>query len=99
ARARAPRKRKKPRSRGFRRRTATSGAEDPQREALAHGLRPVLHVQLPQDLLHVVLHRERADLEDRADLDVALAEVDPLEDLLLAHRQQPDAALLRGRAL
>ena len=37
-------------------------------------------VQLAQDLLHVVLHGQRADLEDRADLEVALAEVDPVQD-------------------
>src|SRR5690348_18398213 len=64
-----------------------SGIEDPQLERLADRLRAVHDVQLAQDLLHVVLHRERADLEDRADLEVALAEIDPLQDVLLAHRE------------
>src|SRR5581483_10989178 len=50
-------------------------------------------VQLAQDLLHVVLHRERADLEDGADLEVRLAEVDPLQDVLLARGEH---ALARG---
>src|SRR4051812_32404866 len=83
----------------FGRGSARSGAEDAQREALADGLGAILDVELSQDLLHVVLHRERADLEDRADLDVALAEVDPLQDLLLAHGEQAHAAVLGGRAL
>src|SRR5687767_4266493 len=61
--------------------------EDAQLERLADRLRAVHHVQLAQDLLHVVLHRERADLQDGADLEVRLAEVDPLQDVQLAHRE------------
>src|SRR5438094_3157292 len=73
--------------------------EDAQLERLADRLRAVHHVQLAQDLLHVVLHRERADLEDRADLEVALAEINPLQDVELAHREHalPDR-LLGGAA-
>src|SRR5262245_64539660 len=63
-------------------------AEDPERESSADGLGAVLNVQLAQDLLDVVLHRERADPENRADLDVALAEVNPAKDLLLPGSEQ-----------
>src|SRR5262249_24827880 len=65
-----------------------SGVEDAQLERLADRLGAVHHIELAQDLLHVVLHRERADLEDGADLVVALAEVDPAEDLLLARGER-----------
>ena len=41
------------------------GVDDAQREGLADGLRAVQHVQFAQRLLHVVLHGERADLEDQ----------------------------------
>src|SRR5689334_9519766 len=72
--------------------------EDAQLERLADRLRAVHDVELPQNLLHVVLHGERADLQDRADLEVRLAEVDPLEDVELAHREHAAArALLAGR--
>src|SRR5512138_955042 len=77
---------------------ATSGIEDPQLERLADRLRAVHDVELAQDLLHMVLHRERADLEDRADLEVRLAEIDPLEDVLLAHREHTLARGLLHRA-
>src|SRR5882672_5364188 len=75
-------------------RTLRLRVEDAQLERLADRLGAIHHVQLAQDLLHVVLHRQRADLEDRADLEVRFAEVDPLQDVELAHRQ--DAAAWRG---
>src|SRR5205809_3820089 len=62
---------------------AALSGQDAQCERLADGLRAVQHTQLAQDLLHVILRRERADLEDHPDLDIALAAVDPLEDLPL----------------
>src|SRR5262245_26770952 len=71
--------------------------ENPQLERLADRLRAVHHVQLAQDLLHVVLHRERADLEDRADLEIRLAEINPLQDVLLAHREHALAGSLLDR--
>src|SRR5205814_3829916 len=40
------------------------GIQDAQLERLADGLRAVHHIQLAQDLLHMVLHGERANLED-----------------------------------
>src|SRR5258708_2492367 len=54
-----------------------SQVEDAQRQRLADSLGAVLHVELAQDLLHVIFHRQRADREDGADFDVALADVDP----------------------
>src|SRR2546429_7216681 len=72
--------------------------QNPQFKGLADRLRAVHHVQLAQDLLHVVLHGERADLEDGADLEVRLAEVDPLEDVHLAHGEHAAAGgLVTGR--
>src|SRR6186997_553403 len=62
--------------------------DDAQREGPADRLGAIEDVQLAQGLLHVVLDRERADLEDHADLDVALAVVDPLQDLLLARGEE-----------
>src|SRR5688572_19449871 len=59
--------------------------QDSELQRLADRLGAVDHVELAQDLLHVVLHRERAYLQDRADLEVALAEVDPLQNVLLAY--------------
>src|SRR5438094_8182300 len=73
--------------------------EDAQLERLADRLRAVHDVQLAQDLLYVVLDGERADLEDRADLEVALAEVNPLQDVQLAHREDAAAGGLVGAAL
>src|SRR6185436_16952269 len=63
------------------------GIQDAKLERLADRLRAVDDVQLAQDFLHVVLHRERADLEDRADLEIRLAEVDPFQDVELADRE------------
>src|SRR5687767_15170514 len=74
------------------------GVEDAQLERFADRLRAVHDVQLAQDFLHVVLHRERADLEDRADLEVRLAEVDPLQDVELAHGQHALVRSLVGGA-
>src|SRR5437588_8487335 len=79
--------------------TPFSGVEDAQLERLADRLRAVHDVQLAQDLLHVVLHRERADLEDRADLEVRFAEVDPLQDVQLAHGEDAAAGGLVAAAL
>src|SRR6187549_520221 len=76
-----------------------SGVDDPQRKGLADRLRAVDDVELPQRLLHVVLHGERADLEDHADLDVALAMVDPLQDLLLARGEEPGLYRFHAGAL
>src|SRR5258706_2107907 len=73
--------------------------DDAQRKRLAHGLRAVEDVQLAQGFLHVVLHGERADLEDHADLDVALAVVDPLQDLQLALREEAVLDRFRPGAL
>src|ERR671914_1185431 len=61
--------------------------EDAQFQRLADRLCAIHDVQLAQDFLYVVLHRERADLEDRADLEVRLAEIDPFQDVQLAHRE------------
>src|SRR5919204_3464194 len=61
--------------------------ENAKLERLADRLGAVDHVQLAKNLLYVVLHRERADLEDGADFEIALAEVDPLQDVLLADRE------------
>src|SRR2546425_12552295 len=72
--------------------------QNPKFKGLADRLRAVHHVQLAQDLLHVVLHGERADLEDGADLEVALSEIDPLEDVELAHGKHATAgSLVAGR--
>src|SRR5256885_6465067 len=71
-----------------------SGVQDAQLERLADRLRTVHDVEFPQDLLHVVLHGERADLQDRADLEVRLAEVDPLEDVHLSYCKDAAAARL-----
>src|SRR3982751_2721138 len=49
--------------------------DDSQCQCLADCLSTVQHVEFAQRLLHVVLHGERADVEDHADLDVALAVV------------------------
>src|SRR3954468_12241074 len=73
--------------------------EQAQLERLADRLRAVHHVQLAQDLLHVVLHRERADLEDRADLEVRLAQIDPLQYVELAHREDAAAGGLVAAVL
>src|SRR5262249_33624517 len=73
--------------------------DDPKRKGLADRLRAIQYVQLAQRLLHVVLHGERADLQDHADLDVALAVVDPLQDLGLARREQPRLRRLVGAAV
>src|SRR4026208_2019370 len=75
----------------FCRRDFSLRIQDAQLERLADRLRAVHHVEFAQDLLHVVLHRERADLEDGADLEVRLAEVEPLEDVELAHREHAAA--------
>src|SRR3954466_12044189 len=69
---------------------------DAECERLADGLGAVEDIELAQRLLHVVLHGERADVEDHADLDVALAVVDPLQDLLLARREEPRLGGLVG---
>src|SRR5258706_16076631 len=69
---------------------------DVQGGRLAHRLRAVQYVQLAQRLLHVVLHAECADLEDHADIDVALPVVEPLQDLRLAGREQPRLRRLVG---
>src|SRR6267143_2264743 len=57
--------------------------QNAQRERLPDSLRAVQHTQFAQDLLHVILRRQRTDLQDHPDLDIALAAVDPLQDLPL----------------
>src|SRR5579862_574732 len=61
-----------------------SWVEKAQRECAANRLGAVAHIELAQNFLYVVLHGQRADPEYRADLEVALAEVYPTQDLLLA---------------
>src|SRR5690349_923615 len=51
---------------------------------LGHGLGAIAHVQLAEDALHVVLHRELADMQDAADFRICLAHRDPHHDLALA---------------
>src|SRR5258708_445308 len=58
--------------------------QDAQFQRLADRLRTIDHVQLAQNLLHVVLHRQWADSEDGPDLKVALAKIDPPQNFLLA---------------
>src|SRR6059036_394565 len=77
---------------------AALSGQDAQCERLADGLRAVQHTQLAQDLLHVILRRERADLEDHPDLDIALAAVDPLEDLPLPRGEKARHRRPRSRA-
>src|SRR6267143_3954322 len=57
--------------------------QNAQRERLPDSLRAVQHTQFAQDLLHVILRRQRTDLQDHSHLDIALAAVDPLQDLPL----------------
>src|SRR5258708_4093133 len=70
--------------------------DQPQRESLADGLRAVQHVEFAQGLLDVVLDGERADVQDHPDFDVALAVVDPLQDLRLARGEEPGLGGLVG---
>src|SRR5690242_18083105 len=88
-----PQTKKRGRTAPFFSKIKSSGVQNPQLERLADRLGAVHDVELAQNLLHVVLDRERADLEDRADLEVALAQVDPLQDVLLAGGEH---ALARG---
>src|SRR5205807_799746 len=74
----------------------SSDVENGQLEGPADCVRAVLNVELAQDFLQVILHRGRADAEDGSDLEVALAEMDPAQDLLLARSERVDA--LRRRA-
>src|SRR6476661_1960262 len=68
---------------------------------LGHGLGAIAHVQLAEDALHVVLHRELADVQDAADLGIGLAHGHPDHDLALAFRElaQSDHQLLDLAAL
>src|SRR5713226_587318 len=76
-----------------------SDGQNAQRDRLANGLRAVLDIQLAQNLLHVIFHRQRADLQDGSDLDVALAEMNPFQDFLLARGQKAGTRSLYGSAL
>src|SRR5579864_5211156 len=65
-----------------------SWVEKAQRERSTNRLRAVAYIELAQNFLYVVLHGQRADPEYRADLEVALAEVYPAQDLLLARGEK-----------
>ena len=65
-----------------------SRIEKAQRQRPADRLGAITDVELAQDLLHVILHRQRTDAEDGADLEIALAEMDPSQDLLFARREE-----------
>src|SRR5882757_11387794 len=67
-----------------------SDIEDAQLQRPADGVRAVLDVELAQDLLHVILDRQRADTQDGSDLGVALAEMDPAQDLLFPRAERVD---------
>src|SRR2546428_4700794 len=66
-----------------------SNTENAQRQRLAHSLRAVLDIQLAQNFLHMILHRQRADHQNGPDLDVALAHVNPPQDFLLSSGKKP----------
>src|SRR6266403_285909 len=51
------------------------------------------------DLLDVILDRERADTQDGSDLEVALAEMNPAQDLLLSRAERVDALQRHAAAL
>src|SRR6185436_13099866 len=65
---------------------ASSGFQNAQFQRLANGLSPIDHIQLAQNFLYMVLHGQRADIEDGADFEVALAKIDLPKDLLLSRR-------------
>src|SRR2546430_15226665 len=77
---------------------AALSGQNAQRERLADSLSAVQHTQLAQDLLHVILRRQGTDLEDHPDLDIALAPVDPLEDLPLPRGEKARHRRPRSRA-
>src|SRR5256886_3275917 len=85
---------KKNRSRYYR----DSVVENAQYQRLDDGLSAVLNIQLAQNFLHVIFYRQRADLQDGADLDVALAEVNPFQYFLLARGKKARAAGMRASA-
>ena len=60
---------------------------EPELHGEQRRLRPVVHLQLPEDARDVVLHGLLADEEPLADLAVRLAGGEQLQDLLLARRQ------------
>src|SRR6267142_4837381 len=70
--------------------------QNTQRHRLADGLRAVLDIQLAQNLLHVIFYRQRADLQDGPDLDVALAEMNPFQDFPLARGQNACTCRMYG---
>src|SRR6266850_6443615 len=75
-----------------------SNTENAERQRLAYSLRAVLDIQLAQNLLHVIFYRQRADLQDGSDLDVALTEMNPFQDFLLARGQNAGTRRLYGSA-
>src|SRR5689334_9195869 len=66
----------------------TRGIENTQGMSLCHGLCPILHVELAQDVLNVVLDRERTDAEHLSDRGVALSPLHPAQDLDLTPGEQ-----------
>src|SRR6267142_4045393 len=73
-----------------------SEGESTQGHGRGYGLRAVLDIQLAQNLLHVIFYRQRADLQDGSDLDVALAEMNPFQDFLLARGQNAGTCRMYG---
>src|SRR5437588_6434021 len=63
-------------------------------EGARHRRRARLDAELLVDALQVLVHRARADFEDRADVAVGLAGGEPAQHVLLARRELPG---LRGR--
>src|SRR6267378_4857976 len=77
---------------GYELRGPNSDGQNAQRQRLDDGLSAVLNIQLAQNLLYVIFYRQRADLQDGSDLDVALAEVNPPQDFLLARSKKAGTA-------
>ena len=67
-------------------------------------LRAVRDADLAEDALHVVLHRERADLERRGDVDIGVAAAHALEDIRRSEEHactegHPFVIVAEGRAI
>src|SRR5258706_15113343 len=73
-----------------------SDGQNAQRHRFADGLSAVLDIQLAQNLLHVIFYRQRADLQDGSDLDVALAQMNPFQHFLLTRGQNAGTCRMHG---